>query len=153
MVIEGISTTRAAYELAQEPKVYANYTGHLPSYHHGTNIKDAIYDIIDNEFKAENEWCLASKKGSYDIKKLEKQSSLPLDSGLDFYQQPKHLLKRNSGIGQTNYPIYRRRSSSNQVLEASLDLSLVNQNVLLKTTLTQTLSGVQPQKKNESMTY
>jgi len=24
--------------------------------YNGTNIKDAIYDIMNNEFKAENEW-------------------------------------------------------------------------------------------------
>ena len=34
------------------------------------------------------------KKGYLWHQKLERQSSLPLDSELDFYQQPKHLLKK-----------------------------------------------------------
>ena len=57
MVIEGISTTRAAYELAQELDVYMPITQAI--YHviyENLNIKDAIYDIMNNEFKAENEW-------------------------------------------------------------------------------------------------
>ncbi len=57
MVIEGISTTRAAYELAQELDVYMPITQAI--YHviyESLNIKDAIYDIMNNEFKAENEW-------------------------------------------------------------------------------------------------
>lgn len=57
MVIEGISTTRAAYELAQELGVYMPITQAIYQViYHGTNIKDAIYDIMNNEFKAENEW-------------------------------------------------------------------------------------------------
>ena len=57
MVIEGISTTKAAYELAQELGVYMPITQAI--YHviyESLNIKDAIYDIMNNEFKAENEW-------------------------------------------------------------------------------------------------
>ena len=57
MVIEGISTTRAAYELAQELGVYMPITQAIYQViYQGTNIKDAIYDIMNNEFKAENEW-------------------------------------------------------------------------------------------------
>ena len=57
MVIEGISTTRAAYELAQELGVYMPITQAIYQViYNGTNIKDAIYDIMNNEFKAENEW-------------------------------------------------------------------------------------------------
>ena len=57
MVIEGISTTRAAYELAQELGVYMPITQAIyrVSYE-GINIKEAINDIMNNEFKAENEW-------------------------------------------------------------------------------------------------
>ena len=57
MVIEGISTTKAAYELAQELKVYMPITQAI--YHviyENVNIKEAINNLMNNEFKAENEW-------------------------------------------------------------------------------------------------
>ena len=48
---------RSAYELAQELGVYMPITQAIYQViYHGTNIKDAIYDIMNNEFKAENEW-------------------------------------------------------------------------------------------------
>ena len=57
MVIEGISTTRAAYELAQELGVYMPITQAIYRViYEGINIKEAINDIMNNEFKAENEW-------------------------------------------------------------------------------------------------
>lgn len=57
MVIEGISTTRAAYELAQELGVYMPITQAIYRViYEGVNIKEAITDIMSNEFKAENEW-------------------------------------------------------------------------------------------------
>ena len=57
MVIEGISTTRAAYELAQELGVYLPITqATYRVIYEGVNIKEAINDIMSNEFKAENEW-------------------------------------------------------------------------------------------------
>ena len=57
MVIEGISTTRAAYELAQELGVYMPITQAIYRViYEGVNIKEAINDIMSNEFKAENEW-------------------------------------------------------------------------------------------------
>ena len=57
MVIEGISTTRAAYELAQELGVYMPITQAIYRViYEGVNIKEAINDIMNNEFKAENEW-------------------------------------------------------------------------------------------------
>ena len=57
MVIEGISTTRAAYELAQELGVYMPITQAIYRViYEGVNIKEAITDIMNNEFKAENEW-------------------------------------------------------------------------------------------------
>lgn len=57
MVIEGISTTRAAYELAQELDVYMPITQAIYRViYEGVNIKEAITDIMNNEFKAENEW-------------------------------------------------------------------------------------------------
>ncbi len=57
MVIEGISTTRAAHELAQELGVYMPITQAIYRViYEGVNIKEAINDIMSNEFKAENEW-------------------------------------------------------------------------------------------------
>ena len=57
MVIEGISTTKAAYELAQELDVYMPITQAIYKViYQNWNIKDAIYEIMNNEFKAENEW-------------------------------------------------------------------------------------------------
>ena len=57
MVIEGISTTKAAYELAQELDVYMPITQAIYKViYQNCNIKEAIYEIMNNEFKAENEW-------------------------------------------------------------------------------------------------
>ena len=57
MVIEGISTTKAAYELAQELGVYMPITQAIYKViYDGHDIKDAIHDMMSNEFKAENEW-------------------------------------------------------------------------------------------------
>ena len=57
MVIEGISTTRAAYELAQELGVYMPITQAIYQViYEDLDIKEAIHAIMNNEFKAENEW-------------------------------------------------------------------------------------------------
>ena len=57
MVIEGISTTRAAYELAQELEVYMPITtGIYNVIYKNDNIREAITDMMQSEFKAENEW-------------------------------------------------------------------------------------------------
>ncbi|HFI0144006.1 TPA: NAD(P)H-dependent glycerol-3-phosphate dehydrogenase [Streptococcus suis] len=57
MVIEGISTTKAAYELAQELGVYMPITQAIYSViYQGASIQDAIRDIMSGEFRQENEW-------------------------------------------------------------------------------------------------
>lgn len=57
MVIEGISTTRAAYELAQELGVYMPVTQAIYSViYQGACIEDAIKTIMAGEFRQENEW-------------------------------------------------------------------------------------------------
>lgn len=57
MVIEGISTTKAAYELAQELDVYMPITQAIYQViYQNRNIKEAIDELMNNEFKAENEW-------------------------------------------------------------------------------------------------
>lgn len=57
MVIEGISTTRAAYELAQELGVYMPVTQAIYSViYQGARIEDAIKTIMAGEFRQENEW-------------------------------------------------------------------------------------------------
>ena len=57
MVIEGISTTKAAYELAQEFDVYMPITQAIYEViYQDKGIKEAIFEIMNNEFKAENEW-------------------------------------------------------------------------------------------------
>ena len=57
MVIEGISTTKAAYELAQELGVYMPITQAIYSViYQGSSIKDAIHSIMSGEFRQENEW-------------------------------------------------------------------------------------------------
>ena len=57
MVIEGISTTKAAYELAQELDVYMPITQAIYKViYKDHDIKEAIFEIMNNEFKAENEW-------------------------------------------------------------------------------------------------
>lgn len=57
MVIEGISTTKAAYELAQELGVYMPITQAIYSViYQGASIQDAIQEIMSGEFRHENEW-------------------------------------------------------------------------------------------------
>lgn len=57
MVIEGISTTKAAYELAQELNVYMPITQAIYSViYQGASIQDAIQEIMSGEFRHENEW-------------------------------------------------------------------------------------------------
>ncbi|MFM0793829.1 NAD(P)H-dependent glycerol-3-phosphate dehydrogenase [Streptococcus suis] len=57
MVIEGISTTKAAYELAQELNVYMPITQAIYSViYQGASIQDAIKEIMSGEFRQENEW-------------------------------------------------------------------------------------------------
>ncbi|MEW4354989.1 NAD(P)H-dependent glycerol-3-phosphate dehydrogenase [Streptococcus pneumoniae] len=57
MVIEGISTTKAAYELAKELGVYMPITQAIYQViYENQAIKEAIHDMMSNEFKAENEW-------------------------------------------------------------------------------------------------
>ncbi|HFH9839777.1 TPA: NAD(P)H-dependent glycerol-3-phosphate dehydrogenase [Streptococcus suis] len=57
MVIEGISTTKAAYELAQELDVYMPITQAIYSViYQGASIQDAIQEIMSGEFRQENEW-------------------------------------------------------------------------------------------------
>ena len=57
MVIEGISTTRAAYELAQELGVYMPITQAIYQViYEEKDIREAIHHMMSNEFKEENEW-------------------------------------------------------------------------------------------------
>lgn len=57
MVIEGISTTKAAYELAQELGVYMPITQAIYKViYQGASIEDAIKEIMTGEFRHENEW-------------------------------------------------------------------------------------------------
>lgn len=57
MVIEGISTTKAAYELAQELGVYMPITQAIYNViYQGASIQDAIKEIMSGEFRHENEW-------------------------------------------------------------------------------------------------
>lgn len=57
MVIEGLSTTKAAYELATELGVYMPITQALYQViYQESNLKEGILDLMSNEFKAENEW-------------------------------------------------------------------------------------------------
>ncbi|TCD45829.1 NAD(P)H-dependent glycerol-3-phosphate dehydrogenase [Streptococcus sp. X16XC17] len=57
MVIEGISTTKAAYELAQELGVYMPITQAIYSViYQGASMDEAIKSIMAGEFRAENEW-------------------------------------------------------------------------------------------------
>ncbi|HFU4203225.1 TPA: NAD(P)H-dependent glycerol-3-phosphate dehydrogenase [Streptococcus suis] len=57
MVIEGISTTKAAYELAKELGVYMPITNAIYSViYQGASIQDAIREIMSGEFRQENEW-------------------------------------------------------------------------------------------------
>ncbi|MBJ8349791.1 NAD(P)H-dependent glycerol-3-phosphate dehydrogenase [Streptococcus zalophi] len=57
MVIEGISTTKVAYELANELDVYMPITTAIyRSIYEGADIKESILDIMSKEMRAENEW-------------------------------------------------------------------------------------------------
>ncbi|MBJ6745036.1 NAD(P)H-dependent glycerol-3-phosphate dehydrogenase [Streptococcus sp. 121] len=57
MVIEGLSTTKVAYELAQELGVYMPITqGIYKVIYENRPIKEAITEMMTNEFKEENEW-------------------------------------------------------------------------------------------------
>ncbi|MCU9533377.1 NAD(P)H-dependent glycerol-3-phosphate dehydrogenase [Streptococcus sp. CSL10205-OR2] len=57
MVIEGISTTKVAYELANELDVYMPITTAIyRSIYEGVDIKESILDIMSKEMRAENEW-------------------------------------------------------------------------------------------------
>lgn len=57
MVIEGLSTTKAAYELASELEVYMPITQALYQViYQDRNLKEAVHDLMNNEFKEENEW-------------------------------------------------------------------------------------------------
>lgn len=57
MVIEGISTTKVAYELAQELDVYMPITTAIyRTIYEGADIKESILDMMSNEFRSENEW-------------------------------------------------------------------------------------------------
>lgn len=57
MVIEGISTTKVAYELSQELDVYMPITTAIyRTIYEGADIKESILDMMSNEFRSENEW-------------------------------------------------------------------------------------------------
>lgn len=57
MVIEGISTTKVAYEIAQELGVYMPITSAIyKSIYEGADIKESILDMMSNEVRSENEW-------------------------------------------------------------------------------------------------
>lgn len=57
MVIEGLSTTKVAHELAQELGVYMPITAALHrAIYEGADIRQTVLDMMSNEFKAENEW-------------------------------------------------------------------------------------------------
>lgn len=57
MVIEGISTTKVAYEISQELGVYMPITTAIyKAIYEEADIKEAILNIMSNEFRAENEW-------------------------------------------------------------------------------------------------
>ncbi len=57
MVIEGLSTTKVAYELAQELDVYMPITTAIYRViYEGADVKEAILNMMKNEFRSENEW-------------------------------------------------------------------------------------------------
>lgn len=57
MVIEGISTTKVAYEIAQELGVYMPITSAIyKSIYEGADIKESILGMMSNEVRSENEW-------------------------------------------------------------------------------------------------
>ncbi|MGT2887981.1 NAD(P)H-dependent glycerol-3-phosphate dehydrogenase [Streptococcus didelphis] len=57
MVIEGISTTKVAYEISQELDVYMPITSAIyKSIYEGADVKESILEMMSNEFRSENEW-------------------------------------------------------------------------------------------------
>ncbi|AEQ23839.1 glycerol-3-phosphate dehydrogenase [Streptococcus pyogenes Alab49] len=57
MVIEGIATTKVAYEIAQDLGVYMPITTAIyKSIYEGADIKESILGMMSNEFRSENEW-------------------------------------------------------------------------------------------------
>lgn len=57
MVIEGISTTKVAYEIAQELGVYMPITTAIYQViYQGADIRETVLNIMSTEFKQENEW-------------------------------------------------------------------------------------------------
>lgn len=57
MVIEGISTTKVAYELAQQLGVYMPITTAIyKAIYEGADIKESIFNMMSNELRSENEW-------------------------------------------------------------------------------------------------
>lgn len=57
MVIEGISTTKVAYEIAQELGVYMPITTAIYKViYEGMDVKESILTMMKNEFRSENEW-------------------------------------------------------------------------------------------------
>lgn len=57
MIIEGISTTKVAYEISQELGVYMPITTAIyKSIYENADIKESILSIMSNEFRSENEW-------------------------------------------------------------------------------------------------
>lgn len=57
MVIEGISTTKVAYELSQELNVYMPITTAIyKAIYEGADIKESILGMMKNEFRSEDEW-------------------------------------------------------------------------------------------------
>ncbi|HEQ3065837.1 TPA: NAD(P)H-dependent glycerol-3-phosphate dehydrogenase [Streptococcus pyogenes] len=56
MVIEGIATTKVAYEIAQDLGVYMPITTAIyKSIYEGADIKESILGMMSNEFRSENE--------------------------------------------------------------------------------------------------
>ncbi|AXQ77850.1 NAD(P)H-dependent glycerol-3-phosphate dehydrogenase [Streptococcus chenjunshii] len=57
MVIEGISTTKVAYEISQELGVYMPITTAIyKAIYEGADVKESILGMMSNEFRSENEW-------------------------------------------------------------------------------------------------
>ena len=57
MVIEGISTTKVAYELAKELDVYMPITSAIYKViYEGGDVRESILGMMSNDFRSENEW-------------------------------------------------------------------------------------------------
>lgn len=57
MVIEGISTTKVAYELAKELGVYMPITSAIYKViYEGGDVRESILGMMSNDFRSENEW-------------------------------------------------------------------------------------------------